>query len=107
MARRSKKSSTKFIAQAIKRPGALTKAKKKGESTGAAASRLAKHGTPLQKRQANFYLNVLAPANRRRKGTGASAGGGRKRGATHMVKAHTRHVGGKRVRVKGHRRKNG
>jgi hypothetical protein len=103
MARR--KSSTKFIAGAIKRPGALTKAKKGGESTAAAANRLAKSGTPLQKRQANFYKNVLAPANaRRRKGGGSST---RKRGATHRVKGHTRMVGNKRVRVKPHRRRNG
>lgn len=103
MARR-KKSSGKFIQSAIKRPGALTKAKKKGESTGAAASRLAKSGSPLQKKQAQFYLNVLAPANRKR-GGGKSVS--RKRGATHTVKAHTRKVGSKRVHVKGHRRKNG
>lgn len=102
MARRSK--SSKFIAGAIKRPGALTKAKKKGESTGAAASRLAKSGTPLQKKQAQFYLNVLAPANRKRGGGKSVA---RKRGATHMVKGHTRKVGSKRVRVKSHRRRNG
>lgn len=48
------------VKAAIKRPGALTRAKKKGESTHAAATRLKKSGTPLQKRQANFYLNVLS-----------------------------------------------
>lgn len=64
-----KKSSGKFISSAIKRPGALTKAKKKGESTRSAATRLKKKGTPLQRRQANFYLNVLAPANARRRKT--------------------------------------
>jgi hypothetical protein len=65
MARR--KRSTKFIGKAIKRPGALTSNKRKGESTRAAATRLKKSGTPLQKKQANFYLNVLAPANARRR----------------------------------------
>lgn len=50
----------KFIQKSIKRPGALTK------SVGGAPSKniekvmkIAKTGTPLQKRQANFYLNVL------------------------------------------------
>lgn len=62
-----KRSSTKFINKSIKRPGALTRAKKKGESTMAAARRLKKSGTALQKRQANFYLNVLAPAARKRR----------------------------------------
>lgn len=47
------------VKKAIKRPGALTRAKKKGESTNTAARRLKKSGTSLQKRQANFYLNVL------------------------------------------------
>lgn len=62
-----RKKTKKFIQSSIKRPGALTKAKKKGESTATAARRLKKSGTKLQKRQANFYLNVLAPANRKRK----------------------------------------
>jgi cell division GTPase FtsZ len=54
-----------FIANAIKRPGALTAAvggkpsKKKGK-----VRNLARTGTPLQRRQANFYLNVLAKAKR-------------------------------------------
>lgn len=51
----------------ITRPGALTRAKKPGESTGQAARRLKAKGSPLQKRQANFYLNLLAPANRKRR----------------------------------------
>lgn len=74
MARRKKRSTTnkpkskkEFISGAIKRPGALTRAKKKGESTVAAATRLKKSGTPLQKKQANFYLNVLRPASRKRR----------------------------------------
>lgn len=53
------------ITNAIKRPGALTAAaggkpshkKKKVRS-------LAAHGTPLQRKQANFYLNVLAKSKR-------------------------------------------
>jgi hypothetical protein len=63
----SKRSSKKFISGAIKRPGALTRNKKKGESTRKAALRMRKSGTTLQKRQANFYLNVLAPAARKRR----------------------------------------
>lgn len=64
--KRSTKKKKKFIQKSIKRPGALTRAKKKGESTNAAARRLKKSGTPLQKKQANFYLNVLKPASKRR-----------------------------------------
>jgi hypothetical protein len=97
MARRSKR----FIKSAIKRPGALTRAKKKGESTGAAARRLKKGGTTLQKRQANFYLNVLAPANKKRKGTGS-----KKSSPTHRVRAHHRTLSsGRKVRVKSHRKR--
>ena len=57
------------IKSAISRPGALTKRKKKGESTAKAASRIMKssNATPLAKQQASFYKNVLAPANRKRK----------------------------------------
>lgn len=62
-----KRTNKKFIQKAIKRPGSLTRAKKKGESTTQAAQRLKKSGTTLQKRQANFYLNVLAPAARKRR----------------------------------------
>jgi len=65
MARKKRKK--KFIQKAIKRPGALKRAKRKGESTDAAARRLKKSGTKLQKRQANFYLNVLKPASKKRK----------------------------------------
>jgi hypothetical protein len=50
----------KFIQKAIKHPGALNR-----DVGGPASSRLervrwlAKHGTPEQKRRANFYLKVL------------------------------------------------
>jgi hypothetical protein len=66
-----KRSSKKFIKKAIKRPGALSRAKKKGESTTAAARRLKKSGTPLQKRQANFFLNVLKPSAKKRRKKGS------------------------------------
>lgn len=49
-----------FIKDAIKRPGALTKAV--GGKPGKNMSKvreLAKSGTPLQKKQANFFLHVL------------------------------------------------
>ena len=100
MARRKKN----FIAQAIKRPGALTRRAKSGtkRSVHAQAQHDMKHGSTLQKRQASFYLNVLSPANRKRGG-----GGKKKSGSTHAVKGHTRTVGGKSVRVKAHRRRNG
>jgi hypothetical protein len=62
-----KRNSKKFIQNAIKRPGALTRAKKKGESTRAAAQRFKKSGTKRQKQLAIFYLNVLAPAARKRR----------------------------------------
>lgn len=59
MATRSKK----FIAGAIKRPGALTaKAKKAGMSVSAYANKVTKPGSKAStqtKRQANFYKNVL------------------------------------------------
>lgn len=61
--------STKFIAKAIKRPGALTRRAKSGtkRSVHAQARHDMKHGTTLQKRQASFYLNVLKPAAAKRK----------------------------------------
>ena len=59
---RKKATSTNFIASAIKRPGALTRRAKSGtkRSVHAQAQHDMKHGTTLQKRQASFYLNVLA-----------------------------------------------
>ena len=61
------KSKKNFIQDAIKRPGALTKAV--GGAPGknlAKVRKLAKSGTPLQKRQASFYLNVLRPAAKKK-----------------------------------------
>jgi hypothetical protein len=62
---RRRKGGKKFIQQAIKRPGALTKAVggKPGANLGK-VKHLATHGTTLQKRQANFYLHVLRKAGR-------------------------------------------
>lgn len=58
-----------FIQDAIKRPGALTKAVGGKPSEHMSKVReLAKHGTSLQKHQANFYLHVLKPAAGKRKG---------------------------------------
>ena len=59
----------KSLKGAIKRPGALTARAKRGKkrSVRGQAQYDKKHGTPLQKKQANYYLNVLAPANRRRR----------------------------------------
>ena len=57
----------RFIKGAVKHPGALDR-----EVGGKASKRLdrvrwlAKHGTPEQKRRANFYLKVLRPAARKR-----------------------------------------
>lgn len=58
----------KFIADAIKRPGALTDAVggKPSKNMGK-VKQLEKSGTPLQKKQAGFYDNVLQPANKRKK----------------------------------------
>lgn len=69
MARRKRSSKGKKInvKKAIKRPGALTRAKKKGEATGTAARRLKKSGTPLQKKQAAFYLNVLSGGRKKKR----------------------------------------
>lgn len=56
-----------FIDKSIKHPGALTK-----EVGGRPSQRLervrwlSRHGTPEQKRRANFYLKVLRPAARKR-----------------------------------------
>lgn len=58
----------KFIQKAIKRPGALTKLV--GGAPGKNLKKvrqIAKTGTPLQKRQANFFLKVLRPAGKKRK----------------------------------------
>lgn len=53
----------------ISRPGALTARQKPGESMAQTASRESASGSPLARKQANFYKNVLAPANaKRRKG---------------------------------------
>lgn len=53
----------KFIQAAIKRPGALTAAVGGPPSQNLAKVRaLAANGTPQQKRQASFYLNVLKGA---------------------------------------------
>lgn len=61
----------KFIAGAIKHPGALDR------DVGGPAHEhldkvrwLAKHGTPAQQRRARFYLEVLRPATLRRQKAG-------------------------------------
>lgn len=57
----------KFIASAIKRPGALTrKAKAAGMSVAEFARAHAKD-PGLTGQQARFYLNVLRPASRKRR----------------------------------------
>ena len=62
-----KRKSKNFIQDAIKRPGALTKlvGGKPSEHLGK-VKQIAKSGTPLQKRQASFYLNVLRKVNRKK-----------------------------------------
>lgn len=58
----------KFIQKAIKRPGALTKLVGGPPSKNLKKVRqIAKTGTTLQKRQANFFLKVLRPASKKRK----------------------------------------
>ena len=58
----------KFIQSAIKRPGALSsRAKRMNRSTTAQAQQDIKHGTTLQKQQANFFLNVLKKASQKRR----------------------------------------
>jgi hypothetical protein len=57
----------KFIDKAIRRPGALTKAVGGPPSQNLGKVRqLATHGSTQQKQEANFYLRVLRPANKRR-----------------------------------------
>jgi len=57
-----------FIQHAIKRPGALRSLVKGPPSEHMAEVReIAKSGTLLQKRQANFFLHVLHPINKKRK----------------------------------------
>lgn len=69
--KRKKKSlggSGKTIQSAIKRPGALSsRAKRNGRSTTAQARHDKAQGTTLQKQQANFFLNTLKPAAKKRK----------------------------------------
>lgn len=63
-----RKRSRRFIQSAIRRPGGLTRAVGGPPGKNLAKVRaLARSGTPLQKRQANFYLNVLRPAGLRRR----------------------------------------
>jgi hypothetical protein len=61
MARRRSRTRKRInVKKAIKRPGALSgRAKRAGRSTHAQARHDKAHGSTLQKRQANFYLNVL------------------------------------------------
>lgn len=63
------KGKSNFIQNAIKRPGALTKdiGGKPSQNMGK-VKQLEKSGTPLEKKQANFYDNVLRPASKARKG---------------------------------------
>lgn len=63
--------SKKFISGAVKRPGALTKkvGGKPSDRVGK-VEYLAKHGSTREKREANFYLHVLRPANKKRKRKG-------------------------------------
>ena len=58
-----------FIQKAIKRPGALSEkvGGKPSEHMGR-VRKIAKEGTPLQRRQANFFLHVLRPIANKRKG---------------------------------------
>jgi hypothetical protein len=57
----------KFINQALKRPGALTKrAKSKGKSVAGEAA-ADQHKSGLAGQQARFYENVLKPANVKRR----------------------------------------
>jgi len=65
---KDKKKAKKFIQGAIKRPGALTKlvGGEPGKNI-AKVRKIAESGTPLQKRQANFFLKVLKPAAAKRK----------------------------------------
>lgn len=66
--KKRKKSSSKFIQSAIKRPGALTaRANRNGRSVNAQARYDKTHGSTLAKRQAGFYLGVLKPASKKRK----------------------------------------
>lgn len=57
-----KKAFKKFVKKAIKRKGALSsRAKSEGKTTEAEALENKKSGTPLEKKQANFFLNFLLP----------------------------------------------
>ena len=58
-----------FIKGAIKREGALTKrVGAKPSDNISKVRKISKTGTALAKSQANFFLNVLNPANKKRKG---------------------------------------
>lgn len=63
-----RKAGKKFIARAIKRPGALTSDVGGPPARNLAKVRwLAQHGTPKQRARARFYLQVLRPAIEKRK----------------------------------------
>ena len=58
----------KFIQSAIKRPGALTaRANKNKQTVIAQANQDMKSGTPLDKKQASFFLNVLRKVGGKRR----------------------------------------
>lgn len=64
----TRKRKKKFIQNAISRPGALsTRAKRNGNSVDQQARKDKKSGSTLQKRQANFYLNTLKPASKKKR----------------------------------------
>ncbi len=64
--RMPKKKFAKFVKKAIKRPGALSaRAKSQGKSTAQEAQANLKSGTPLQKKQAVFFLNFLKGKSKR------------------------------------------
>lgn len=66
---KKKKKKTDFIQESIKRPGALTKLVGGKPSKNIKKVReISKKGTPLQQKQADFYLEVLAPLAKKRKG---------------------------------------
>lgn len=63
-----------FIKGAVKRKGALTRRVGGKPSTRIEkVEYLQRHGSPRERREASFYLNVLRPANKKRK-KGAKGG---------------------------------
>jgi hypothetical protein len=100
------RSGGKWIQGAIKKPGSLRKSLgvKKGQTIPASKLQAAAKKGGVTGRRARLALTLKGM---NKGGSSSGSSGSRKRGTTHRVSGHTRTLSsGKKVRVKGHTRKN-